>query len=467
MEPAADADTEADTWNPNSEAPESVANSLRFLREAWRPTLLKPSDAEIELLAAKAAEAEREAAVVLTRFLGPVAWRQGAIDTQHPEFPYPNPDRKSESPGATTTPAMELFGTAWSGYTPEERQHADNLRIYDAIGIPLFCPWYLILGKLFATEDALYEAAPDTFSTGLRLVLAVVACFVLFLHSQAVPKPSKDADAFYVQKKIGHWVYLTRHCIAMQVLTLLAPPPGLAVCRGIEAIGFPAFKLLLCAAFKKFFIGKGFQLSPMLGAMTNGLCICVGALGWFVTMQYFSLVVPHEGFKSECKKWQERGVAFEQVQHVVHVPPFFVGALDLFIRPSSLLTRALRMSSCLQFGAFYVVVYVLVFMGNYQLTGKWPYAFMDAFGTNVAKWAKFITMQALLIIAIIMALARQSAEVAELQRRVDHGYQELNLDRRSLHALELGLDRQQQSLDILQGESAQTRPQHSSTPPHA
>lgn len=60
------------------------------------------------------------------------------------------------------------------------------------------------------------------------------------------------------------------------------------------------------------------------------------------------------------------------------------------------------MSSCLQFGAFYVVVYVLVFMGNYQLTGKWPYAFMDAFGTNVAKWAKFITMQALLIIAIIM-----------------------------------------------------------------
>ena len=56
-----------------------------------------------------------KAAVVLTRFLGPVAWRQGAIDTQHPEFPYPNPDRKSESPGATTTPAMELFGTAWSG----------------------------------------------------------------------------------------------------------------------------------------------------------------------------------------------------------------------------------------------------------------------------------------------------------------------------------------------------------------
>lgn len=265
---------------------------------------------------------------------------------------------------------MELFGTAWNGYTPEERQHADNLRIYDAIGIPLFCPWYLILGKLFATEDALYEAAPETFITGLRLVLAIVACFVLFLHSQAVPKPSKDADAFYVQKKIGHWVYLTRHCIAMQawhqVLTLLAP------------------------------------LSPMLGAMTNGLCICVGALGWFVTMQYFSLVVPHEGFKAECKKWQERGVAFEQVQHVVHVPPFFVGALDLFIRPSSLLTRALRMSSCLQFGAFYVVVYVLVFMGNYQLTGKWPYAFMDAFGTNVAKWAKFITMQALLIIAIIM-----------------------------------------------------------------
>ena len=36
------------------------------------------------------------------------------------------------------------------------------------------------------------------------------------------------------------------------------------------------------------------------------------------------------------------------------------------------LSDQLMLSSCP------VVVYVLVFMGNYQLTGKWPYAFMDA-----------------------------------------------------------------------------------------
>ncbi|CAE7203571.1 unnamed protein product, partial [Symbiodinium sp. KB8] len=128
---------------------------------AWRPTLLKPSDAEIdawlateELLAAKEAEAEREA----------TSWRLSAASLQ---------------------PSGLSFQSIYKSYTPEERQHADNLRIYDAIGIPLFCPWYLILGKLFATEDALYEAAPETFITGLRLVLAIVACFVLFLHSQA------------------------------------------------------------------------------------------------------------------------------------------------------------------------------------------------------------------------------------------------------------------------------------------
>ncbi|CAE7420432.1 unnamed protein product [Symbiodinium natans] len=328
--------------------PADVVNSLRFLREAWRPFLLKPSDEEIEEMKIKAAVAEEEADA-------------HAAKCTSVESPGMN-QRLLHQGFLPIIGAMELFGTAWDGYSAEERQHAANLRVLDVIGIPLFCPWYLFLGKLFSQEDALYEVAPDALCTVLRLVLALAAVLVLLLHSQAVPKPTKEADAFHVQRKLGYWVYLTRHCIAFQawhqVLTLLAP------------------------------------FSPMLGAATNGLCISVGGLGWFVTMQYFSLVVPADGFKEECKKWAERGVAFGPVQHALHIPPFFIGALDLFLRPSALLARSLNVFSCLRFGAFYVVVYVAVFFGNYQLTGKWPYAFMDAFGTDVAKWSKFITVQA-------------------------------------------------------------------------
>eukprot|EP00913_Durusdinium_trenchii_P035054 g32791.t1 len=37
-----------------------------------------------------------------------------------------------------------------------------------------------------------------------------------------------------------------------------------------------------------------------------------------VTIQYFALVVPNEGFKDECKQWAEKGVNFREVQHVLH-----------------------------------------------------------------------------------------------------------------------------------------------------
>lgn len=166
---------------------------------------------------------------------------------------------------------MELFGTAWDGYGPEEKELRVKNSFKDAIGIPFFGLWYLLLGLVFIHAPPVHEEA----DMAARFFLAFVSLIPLFMHSQGLPCPRKDQAAYEVQQKMGQWVYLTRHCLTLQ-------------------FWHQVFSLL-CA------------WAPSLAAVTNGLSVCMGALGAFVTIQYFALVVPAEGFKEECKQWAEKG----------------------------------------------------------------------------------------------------------------------------------------------------------------
>eukprot|EP00435_Cladocopium_sp_Y103_P010393 s2285_g2.t1 len=220
---------------------------------------------------------------------------------------------------------------------------------------------------------------------------------------------------------MGQWVYLTRHCLTLQ-------------------FWHQVFSLL-CAWV------------PSLAAVTNGLSVCMGALGAFVTIQYFALVVPAEGFKEECKQWAEKGVNFREVQHVLH---------DLCLRSTSTLRETLSFPGDMAFGMFYSTFYIVVFFFNYKLTGRWPYLFMEhEFGTDVKKWSVFILKQIIVITLIIVAnwgaLLQETAQLHEMQMTLETGYQELNQQRRSMDSLRQGVERQQKSLEAIQAENARLK----------
>ncbi|CAJ1443665.1 unnamed protein product [Effrenium voratum] len=52
------------------------------------------------------------------------------------------------------------------------------------------------------------------------------------------------------------------------------------------------------------------------------------------------------------------------------------------------------------------------------------------------------------------ALAQETQRLAELQRRLENGYQDLNARRRNSDALEQGMERQHKALQAIQAESA-------------
>lgn len=263
---------------------------------------------------------------------------------------------------------MELFGTAWDGYGPEEKELRVKNSFKDAIGIPFFGLWYLLLGLVFIHAPPVHEEA----DMAARFFLAFVSLIPLFMHSQGLPCPRKDQAAYEVQQKMGQWVYLTRHCLTLQ-------------------FWHQVFSLLRAWA-------------PSLAAVTNGLSVCMGALGAFVTIQYFALVVPAEGFKEECKQWAEKGVNFREVQHVLHVPALFIGLADLCLRSTITLRETLSFPGDMAFGMFYSTFYIVVFFFNYKLTGRWPYLFMEhEFGSDVKKWSVFILKQIIVITLIIVA----------------------------------------------------------------
>lgn len=245
---------------------------------------------------------------------------------------------------------------------------------------PIFSVWYGVLATVAspsreAAEDALLVAGSSSWTWPaflLRSVLAALAVYLLLLHMLAQPTPQKSQEAFQAQKVFGRWIYLTRHGLALQACHQLT--------------------LVLSLAW------------PRLAVLTAGIAMFIGTLASFVTIQFFSLVVPNSGFQAEVKEWDERGVQFGLLQDIIHIPALFIALADiLLVQEFAILRAAFSLRTTTAILAFYVVVYLMLIFFNFSTTRHWPYKLMNAFGTDCKKWLGFVCAQ-IGVLYVFMAL---------------------------------------------------------------
>lgn len=257
----------------------------------------------------------------------------------------------------------------WDGFNKEELEHSEyNLRL-DLVAVPLFLVWYLVLAWLSSrnTTDAMVVAqtrvgAPTLMDALMHIAVIAVAVYVVLLHMLAQPNPQKHQEAFEAQSYFGRWIYLTRHGLTLQawhqVLSLLS------------------------------------FIWPRLAVLSHSCSMMVGTLGVFVTIQFNLLVVPNLGYKDEVEAWKDKGVQFGLLQKIIHIPALFISLMDiLVIKDLELLHASMSWSAILLLFFMYIVIYLIVLMTNFRLTQRWPYKFMNAFGTDAKKWAGFVCMQ--------------------------------------------------------------------------
>jgi len=263
----------------------------------------------------------------------------------------------------------------WNGLNPKEIARRDHNRWLDTLVMPLFGLWYLVQASAVVTPGASLTAATAApvapAALLLRGVLAAVAAYAFLVHAYGFPAPVETQEAFIAQTKIGRWVYLTRHCLALQawhqVLSLFS------------------------------------NASPWINALTHGMCIWISALGCFVTIQYFALVVPSTSMKEECQRWRDRGVQFQEVGFLVHITGLPVAVLDLlFAKSTAELGEALSMTRTVALATLYSFLYLGIVVANYQVTLTWPYGLMNDLGTSIRKWAVFIAKQVIILEVFVL-----------------------------------------------------------------
>jgi len=257
----------------------------------------------------------------------------------------------------------------WKGASANEQAHLAFLRRLDALVVPMFAIWYLL--QAFLATPWLPDSGPGPVDhLWVHSVLAVLAVWILGIHCTALPSAREDQEAFGVQQKIGRWVALTRHCLALQA--------------------WHQVMSLLSFAF------------PQLVALTHGVSVWIATLGWFVTIQYFVLVVPSPAMEEECAEWAERDVQFREVGLVNHVFALPIALVDLvWAKNAADLNAFVDTKRTFGLVFLYLPFYLTLISINFNITGYWPYGFMKEFGTNPKKWAGFLLVQAGILTAFV------------------------------------------------------------------
>mmetsp|Transcript_44248 Transcript_44248/g.85060 ORF Transcript_44248/g.85060 Transcript_44248/m.85060 type:complete len:301 (+) Transcript_44248:46-948(+) len=260
-------------------------------------------------------------------------------------------------------------------YTDQELRHGRRLRILNFLGLPFFGALYFSIAYTMEVlsappkvcQDAEY-AEPPLFVLVIQGVLAVVGLFAFSLSTSLLP-PNISEDLYHVQKYIGGWVFLTRHCLILQSVHL--------VVTFVASVGHFAF----------------------LACMTNSIALVIGALGLFVTIQYFSLVHNHPEFVGMCEERMKRDPPdnCRKKNFWLHAFALPLAVLDITISRNH---KALHLESslpiCLGTQSFYCLYYLAWIFGNFGCTGYWPYEFLKELKT-LAAWAKFFFMQSFIM----------------------------------------------------------------------
>ncbi|CAE8669359.1 unnamed protein product [Polarella glacialis] len=170
--------------------------------------------------------------------------------------------------------------------------------------------------------------------------------------------------------KIGHWLFLTQHCLVLQAIHV-------------------ALSLLASAA----------ELES-LQRLTDGLSLFVGALGCFVTVQYFALVHRHPDFKELCATLAQRSPPYDlsKLMIALHVPALPLAFLDIgFAKSHQVLATDISIAGTAWMCLGYVCFYVTLIAANHRATGEWPYGVLEGLGGSLPKWAAFIAAQTVIL----------------------------------------------------------------------
>lgn len=261
-------------------------------------------------------------------------------------------------------PLLEKSG--WrKHFNDEEWAHGSYLRRMDALGTPVMAVWYLILASLIEQPIGDRSFVVPFAVQLVQAAMALVAGSVFVLHTQTLP-PKQDDAVFDATKYIGRWLFLTRHCLALQALHLL---------------------LSLVAS-----IGE----LQGLARLTDGMTLFMSMLGCFVTVQYFVLVHSHPTFQekcADCAAW-DPPYKFREIMIITHVFALPLALLDACVaKDREALAQDCSMLATALLSLAYVVFYVVLITLNQRATGHWPYAFMEDLQT-LRKWAVFIVGQA-------------------------------------------------------------------------
>lgn len=259
-------------------------------------------------------------------------------------------------------------------FNDEEWAYGTYLRRMDALGTPVVVLWYLVLASMIEqpSGSAINVPLPVVL---LQLAMALLACFIFFLHTQTLP-PKQDDAVFNATKYLGRWLFLTRHCLAFQASHML---------------------LSVLASLLQ---------STHLARLTDGSTLFMSILGCFVTVQYFMLVHRHPSFQEKCQmcaKW-DPPYKFKQIMIFTHSFALPLAILDFCVAKDRV--RLAQDCSVIATGLltlFYVIFYVIFITINHWATGEWPYAFMDDLQT-LRKWATFVAAQTGILYAFGLVL---------------------------------------------------------------
>jgi len=245
----------------------------------------------------------------------------------------------------------------------------------DLVFMPLFVAWYFAQAK-FAEQPVVAAPVAQTPAAALVLqgLLAAVAVAVLIQQVCMTPPEPNDTMMVGVMSYIGRWVFLTRHCLALQAIHLL-----LSLAAGVSG-------------------------SARLLHLTEGVAVWIGALGWFVTIQFFSLVYRHPDFKERCLHYAMRDppVNLKLRASLNHSPAIVLAILDVTLaRDHEALRSNCSIVKSLELSVAYAVFYFALLAVNYYATGYWPYPFMRSF--TCTKWVIFFFTQTGITVAFCLS----------------------------------------------------------------
>jgi hypothetical protein len=246
----------------------------------------------------------------------------------------------------------------------------------------------VLMCALSPGPDERLQPAPSATRAVASLLPLLARVYIAWAQKLYFPgRTFKDGD-WQVNKLLGSYVYLTRHCGTLQLVHA----------------AFSCLVELSLAGFVPGWLGGGVggRLAPgsdLIGelvAASYTSAVFVGGLSSFVTVQFYQLVYSDASHDAYCALWEKRGWNVRWLDHVVHRPPIVLAAVDILVVKdrAALLDHVPGAAPLAGAVAAYALCYLVLVHVNRSVTGQWPYALLERVDEGgLTGWAKFYVIQ--------------------------------------------------------------------------